>query len=57
MLKFRANIKRKEEHSQISLDKSITKAKFYTHCFREAMANSESCRFLDFQINIWLVIA
>ena len=57
LLKFCANIKRKEEHNQISLAKSMTNTKFYTCCFRAAMASPERFRFLDFQINICLVVA
>ena len=34
----------------------MTKTKFYTYCFRAAMTSPESCRFLDFRINLWLVV-
>ena len=55
VLKFCVNIKRREEPNQIRLAKYITKAKLYTYCFRTVKANPESCKFLDFQINICLI--
>ena len=49
----------KEEHNlsvTISLAKWMTK-KIYTYGFSAAMTRPEISRYLDFQTNIWLVVA